>query len=516
MRRVSKVLISTAGALLIAPLAVASQALPASAATGNLLVTTLGHTGVARSSQVIAWNISQGGQFQGNSGTAFSVPDGQYAVIAGIDDNNTVETLAEAIVTVTGTGTTKVTLDGRQGKLVKVTLNGTAVTDWLDARVCAGGLAAEVEGYQPGGALYVVPSSSRVFSSSYIAVGNGAVISGYVASGVPSNLGGAWTTSGLAKLSLTVRSGEEVPSSTLFVLQPQGTSNGNCQADLWGPVTNQEAPYRSSTLVSPGLWDVRTDDQPLATGGAGGYDVDRTFVAGHSYSSTYYAAAWSPHGSLAELRPGAIDFSEPVFADPGGNGFQSAEKYALALGLNGHTIATRNTTDYGNGPADFYVNTKAAGWYTLTADVTRYYPGVSFSGVLSPRATLAWRFYANPGAVTGPFFPLAAGFMVSFTPQQLTLKNQASPGTQKTVAIKPFRPVNYDGPTPADSVTKVQVWASADDGTTWQALAVQHSTSGWTVAVTTPASGFVSLRAEVTGSHGDTSTETVYRAYAVS
>jgi hypothetical protein len=31
-----------------------------------------------------------------------------------------------------------------------------------------------------------------------------------------------------------------------------------------------------------------------------------------------------------------------------------------------------------------------------------------------------------------------------------------------------------------------------------------------------PAKGDVSLRAEVTGSHGDTSTETVYKAYAVS
>ena len=36
-----------AGALLIAPLVVAAQALPASAATGKLLVTTLDHSGTA-------------------------------------------------------------------------------------------------------------------------------------------------------------------------------------------------------------------------------------------------------------------------------------------------------------------------------------------------------------------------------------------------------------------------------------------------------------------------------------
>ena len=74
-------------ALLIAPLIVAIQALPANAATGKLLVKTLGHTGVARASQIIALNIGKNNEYQGNSGQAFSVPDGQYAVIAGIDDN---------------------------------------------------------------------------------------------------------------------------------------------------------------------------------------------------------------------------------------------------------------------------------------------------------------------------------------------------------------------------------------------------------------------------------------------
>jgi hypothetical protein len=34
--------------------------------------------------------------------------------------------------------------------------------------------------------------------------------------------------------------------------------------------------------------------------------------------------------------------------------------------------------------------------------------------------------------------------------------------------------------------------------------------------VRNPSSGHVSLRATVTGSHGDTSTETIYRAYAIS
>jgi hypothetical protein len=46
---------------------------------------------------------------------------------------------------------------------------------------------------------------------------------------------------------------------------------------------------------------------------------------------------------------------------------------------------------------------------------------------------------------------------------------------------------------------------------------VRYSGGAWSVSVKNPAkAGYAYLRAEVTGSHGDTSTETVYRAYAVS
>jgi hypothetical protein len=83
------------------------------------------------------------------------------------------------------------------------------------------------------------------------------------------------------------------------------------------------------------------------------------------------------------------------------------------------------------------------------------------------------------------------------------------------VAITPFRPASFDGPSPADSVTKVQAWSSTD-GSHWTALTVSHTASGYSAVVQNPASGHVYLRATVTGSHGDTSTETIYRAYAIS
>jgi hypothetical protein len=513
MRRVSRVLAGVAGALLIAPLAVAA-ALPASAATGKLLVTTLGHTGIARSSQVIAWNTSQGTVFYGNSGQAFSVPDGQYALVAGIDDNGTAETIAEAIVTVSGTATTKATMDGRQGRLVKVTLDGKPVTDYVDARVCAGpSTIAMADGYQPGGAMYVVPSTSHVFNSSYIAVGQGAVLTGSAVPGVPATLGGAFSTSGLAKVSLTVRSNEQAGYGTQFVLQPQPpSSNGpTCESDLWAPVANNPAPYTASTLVSPGTWNVRTDDY-ASPGDIGGYFIDRNLAAGHSYAYTYYGAAWAPTGMLPMIWRHSIDLYGPTFADAGGNGNDATTMNSLALSVNGRTVAKGSITNYGNAAPDFAPAISTAGWYTLTDTATRYYPQLAFPAtILSPKVTLAWRFYASPTQAQE-----AAGFWTSFVPKSLSDTNSAAPRSQTTVTVRPYR--TSDAPNvsvPSDSVTKVQAWWSGD-GVHWNLLAVQHNTSGYYITVPNPASGYVNLRATVTGSHGDTSTETVYKAYAIS
>ena len=54
------------------------------------------------------------------------------------------------------------------------------------------------------------------------------------------------------------------------------------------------------------------------------------------------------------------------------------------------------------------------------------------------------------------------------------------------------------------------------DGSHWTALTVSHSATGYSAVVRNLASGHAYLRATVTGSHGDTSTETSYRAYAIS
>jgi hypothetical protein len=361
--------------------------------------------------------------------------------------------------------------------------------------------------------MYVVPSSSSVFHSSYIAVGQGAVLTRRAVSGVPASLGGTWTTSRLAKLSLTVDSNEQAGYDTQFALQPDPPSaNGpTCETDLYAPPANNPAPYTASTLVSPGVWTVRTDDF-ASPGDIGGYFIDRNLAAGHSYAYTYYRAAWAPTGMLPMIWRHSIDVNEVTFADAGGNGDDASTMNSLALSVNGHTVAKGTITDYGSAAADFAPRISTAGWYTLTDTATRYYPHLTIpSTILSPKVTLDWRFYASPSQAQE-----AAGFWTSFEPRHLSDANSAAPGSQTTVTVRPYRTSDAPNvPVPADSVTKLQVWWSGD-GNHWNLLTVHHNSGGWYVTVPNPAKGDVFLRATVTGSHGDTSTETVYKAYAIS
>ena len=90
MRRFPRVVIGAAGALLIAPMAVAAQALPASAASGKLLVTTLGRNGhsVTAPITVMTTSTTSGAlPTWTHSGHALTMADGQYYVLAGIGDS---------------------------------------------------------------------------------------------------------------------------------------------------------------------------------------------------------------------------------------------------------------------------------------------------------------------------------------------------------------------------------------------------------------------------------------------
>jgi hypothetical protein len=517
MRRVSRFLISVAGALLIVPLVVAAQAVPANAATetGKLLVTTIARGGNVVTSQITIVTVSGSSppRFD-ESGSTLSLPDGAYYVLARILGYATTETLAASYVTVRGAGTARTTLNASGGKPLKVTVDGTALSYYADAQICADGVPIQILEGVPG-TMYVVPSTSRALSFGYLAQNPGVTVGGSTSAGIPSNPGGAWSTSQLAKVSLTVRGGESAASSIDYVLgsatPPGGTFS--CESGFEGMATYGTAPYSATEYVSPGYWGVGAGDS------FGGYSEYRQFAAGHSYSYTYYPSAWAPSGQLPLIMLRGITDDVPTFTDPYNHGDLSSIWEAVTLNhldlyLNGHLLASAKVPDRSPGGSPVFTKgIAAAGWYTLTDTATRDYPGLTLpASLLSPEVTLDWRFYASPSENQ-----VAAGFWTSFEPKDLSDANSAAPGSTTTVIVDPYRPsYNPDRLAyPSDSVAKLRVWSSTD-GAHWKALTVHHSSGGYYVDVKNPATGFVYLRAEVTGSHDDTSTETVYKAYAIS
>jgi hypothetical protein len=427
----------------------------------------------------------------------------------------TVGTIAETIVTVSGTGTTRVTLDARKGHLIKVTLDGKPVSDFVDARVCVGATPAQEELFESPGDLYVVPSTSGDFSFAYLAQGQGADITSVTRTGVPSSPGGAWTSAQLAKVTLNVRSNEQLGSDTQAMLQVGDPPSGiTCGSSLGTPETGNTPPYSQSWRVTPGYWHVRTDDVADNGSDIGGYYSNQNFAAGHSYTDGYYAAAWAPAALMYTfIWRHTINFMPPSFTDPYNQGSDSQTLNHIDLTVNGRFLASDKVDSSGQGivTPDFSPSISTAGWYTLT-DTTTLDPGFALPATqLSTEATLAWHFYASPSVQQE-----VPGFWTSFIPAGLSNANSAAPSSQTTVTLRPYRDAsNPNVPAPSDTVTKIQAWWSSD-GAHWHLLTVSHNTSGWHVTVPNPASGTVSLRAQVTGSHGDTSTETVYKAYAIS
>jgi hypothetical protein len=68
----------------------------------------------------------------------------------------------------------------------------------------------------------------------------------------------------------------------------------------------------------------------------------------------------------------------------------------------------------------------------------------------------------------------------------------------------------------AARVTRLTVQESADGGRTWRAVPLARTGDHWAATIANPtAPGYVALRATVADSAGDTVTQTILRAYAV-
>jgi len=78
-----------------------------------------------------------------------------------------------------------------------------------------------------------------------------------------------------------------------------------------------------------------------------------------------------------------------------------------------------------------------------------------------------------------------------------------------------FTQDKYALPPPAVPVRSFTVQASFNDGKTWHRVAVVKHKGFWTFVVHNPSSGFVTLRPTTVNTHGNSSVETIYRAYGI-
>jgi hypothetical protein len=142
--------------------------------------------------------------------------------------------------------------------------------------------------------------------------------------------------------------------------------------------------------------------------------------------------------------------------------------------------------------------------YTITVDAHRT---VAYSA-LSTHVQSVWTFSS---AHTTSFECLPLQF-TRYAPAGLNNLNQAPAGTTTQIPLWVER---NPGDVAAD-VAAITVETSADDGATWQQLPLTKTATGWLAAVTSPAGpGYVSLRSTVTDSAGNTSQQTIIRAYQV-
>ncbi|MFG2955870.1 hypothetical protein ACGF5O_19375 [Streptomyces sp. NPDC048291] len=514
-------------AALVPLVASAASGAAAQAASGSLTVTTLGRHGSKVSTTVTVVAVPSGQTYSVKSGKRISLPSGRYIAMTDIWEHGTeglgTDTIGAQVVQVSGSKS--VTLDARKGKLVKVSLDTPAdVTDppRISAQVCAATVgnmpsAFSSGGWNDEGALYAIPNSSRLLQFGYLAQWSGD--DGYVAvkntTGIPSAPGGSFKRSKLATMHFSVRAGTQMARQNDTALQAVPKVD-DCTTDLMAEVRGDSAPYSATVHVTPGTWQPR--DDIIASNGddvGGGFPKVRTLTAGQSVTQSFGRAAWSPLHYLPLLGQKSVTFlPDALIGDPDVGGvWADPTKETVVLSKGSTTVKKKTLTNWGTGDAEFEAGIRSAGWYRLTVDAHRYRPGITFpAGMLSSRATLDWHF-----KVTDPAKAMVAPvFLTRFLPTGLNSHNQAAPNGTTTVQVSAGR--GSQGPdTKLTKVTakSVRVWSSADGGKTWKAATVKHSGSTWQATVHNPASGAVALRSEVTDAAGDSSVETVYRAYAI-
>ncbi|MEV4249714.1 S8 family serine peptidase [Streptosporangium canum] len=414
-------------------------------------------------------------------------------------------------------GSRRLTVDARQGKATKVTLDDPTATprrgfdlgmahgawnSWSSTNMNANTELFVVPVHRPG-LTYTLRTawlSKDVSPSPYVYD-----LVDHRTDGIPENPVYDARQKDLAKVSATYRaSGVAAMGTPVAGLQAVGFP-GSFLAPLAGdiPLPGTLIHYRTPGLTYESGLQVGTsltfDGGKLMKRGQTG-EVWNTAVTGPSFLL--------PGGSRTGDK---LTFSGVgLFAGggPGRTGSDTAATGTATLARDGQVLAKADIANcevYQREECELHADLPAgSGAYTLTASMRRQVP----HSTLSTGVESVWRFRSATTAEERPL-PLTA---VRYSPAGLDESNRAKPGS---VTRLPLWIERNPGSTGAETES-VQVEMSIDDGAKWRRIPIVRTGSGWTAALPNPRTpGFVSLRAVVTDTAGNGLTQTITRAYAV-
>lgn len=449
-----------------------------------------------------------------------SVPRGQAWIAADVTTSGPENTVLSATLVVRHVDITRsatIDLDARPGKLFKFSLNVPGATDTGDtAQVCVGGNFLSGSGTVAsgsGGTLYVVPVRSSALTFGYASSWQNGTdsyfINGQSGGGVPSRPDYSARVADLARVQFSFHSGEVVGGYRNAGL----ANNASCGLGVSLPIPSPKGPPIPSATdyLSAGSWTAN------AYGYRSFWQSTRRFRAGSAYAVTFGGAAWGPYENFPNVQGRQIVlFPLAPISDPATQtSAECCDVSTISLSSGGHVLKHAVMSEWRELRA-FQVTLPRAGWYTMRTSARRWIPGVAVpANILSPRDSLTWTFRAAPRPIgSNPVFvPVTATL---FVPQGLNLENQAVPGASTVLSVQVVEPraAGFQSP-PRYAVRKVTVEVSFNNGRTWQRIGVRGHGTSWRATVHDPLSGFVSLRSTVVDSAHDSSTETIYQAYAI-
>jgi hypothetical protein len=275
-------------------------------------------------------------------------------------------------------------------------------------------------------------------------------------------------------------------AGTEFYLPPGRAVTEYLTPGSW--VTFSSDFYGPPTSYQPG-WE---EEQPAVT-----------YRAGHSYTDSWGAAALGVASASTRLG----DVITPDVLPDSASAPEHLDADLTAAGLSGTITLRRGTTVLGTGPVTKqppFTVPAASARYTLSVTARRRVPW----STLGTAAQATWTFRSGRG-------PGASAVALPLWDVRIS---GAFDSLDRAPAGRPFRLIvapDLPAGAPQARITSIAVAASFDNGTTWQHLILHCAGRGrWSTTVSPPAgSAFVSLSASLTDAAGNSTRQTVIRAY---